>query len=280
MRTTAVIGVALVSLLLASTATVARAEEQPAISVSPETVNIGLDFSGADVTISGTTPEGADVVLVVDGPLDSVKMSKKGKVMGLFWMTVDQAEVENMAAFHIVRSSEPIEHLLSREQQVRLGVDPEASNTLGQAQAVNPDDESPVSGEKQAEFVTALRDMYIKEGQYTPWRCYHEADAADCDAAAPTGAIIQPDHDGRWETSLGLPADAPLGDYSVQTHYVRDGEVVMSDTATFNVEKVGAVDALGTMAQDKAPLYGAMSLAIAIAMGLAIGFVFGSRGGH
>jgi hypothetical protein len=54
----------------------------------------------------------------------------------------------------------------------------------------------------------------------------------------------------------------------------------MSDAATFNVEKVGAVDALGTMAEDKAPLYAAMSLALAIVMGLTIGFVFPRLGSH
>jgi hypothetical protein len=279
-RAVTVLAATLLAALLAATWTTAWADEESAIVVSPETVDIGLGFSGADVTISGTTPEGADVVLVMDGPLDSVKLRKKGKVTGLFWMTVEQAEVEGMPAFHIVRSSEPIEHLLSREQQVRLGVDPESSNILDQAQAVDPKDESPLPGEKQTEFVTALRDKYITDGQYTPWRCYHEAEAADCDAAAPSGAIIQPDGDGRWETSISLPSDAPLGDYSVQAHYVRDGQVVMSDTATFSVEKVGAVDAIGTMAEDKAPLYGAMSLAIAIAMGLTIGFVFPRRGGH
>ncbi|OFW66280.1 MAG: hypothetical protein A2Y74_03780 [Actinobacteria bacterium RBG_13_63_9] len=280
MRVVVALAAILVTALLAATWTTAWADEEPELVVSPETVKVGLNFSGADVTISGTTPEGGDVVLVVDGPLDSVKMRKKGKVMGLFWMTVEQAEVEDMPAFHIVGSSEPIESLLSKEQQVRLGVSPESSDILDRAQAVDPDDESPLSEEKQTEFVTALRDKYIRDGRYTPWRCYHEAGAAECDTAAPDGGIIQADDGGHWETSISLPSDAPLGDYSVQAHYVRDGQVVMSDAATFNVEKVGAVDALGSMAEDKAPLYGAMSLAIAIVMGLTIGFVFPRRGGH
>ena len=280
MRVVVALAAILLAALLAATRSSAWADEEPELVVLPETVDVGLDFSGADITISGTAPEGADVVLVVDGPIDSVKIRKKGKVMGLFWMTVEQAEVEEMPAFHMVLSSESVEHLLSREQQVRLGVDPESSNILDQAQAVDPKDESPLSGEKQTEFVTALRDMYIREGQYTPWRCYHEAEAADCDAAAPAGSIIQPDDSGRWETSIGLPSDAPLGGYSVEAHYVRDGQVVMSDAATFNVEKVGMVDALGAMAEDKAPLYAAMSLAIAITIGLTIGFVFPRRGSH
>jgi hypothetical protein len=266
--------------LLAATWTTARADEGSELAVSPETVEIGLNYSGADVTISGTTPEGADVVLVVEGPLDSVKMKKMGKVMGLLWMTVEQAEVEDMPAFHIVGSSEPIESLLSREQQVRLGVSPECSDILDRAAAVDPDDGSPLSEEKQTEFVTALRDKYIREGRYTPWRCYHEARAAECDTATPSGGIIRPDDDGHWETSISLPSDAPLGEYSVEAYYIRDGQEVGAASTTFNVEKVGVVDALGTMAEDKAPLYGAMSLAIAIVMGLTIGFVFRSRGGH
>lgn len=280
MRTVIAVAAILLTALLAATWPTAWADEEPELVVSPKTVDIGLDFSGADVTISGTTPEGADVILVVNGPVDSVKMRKKGKVMGLFWMTVEQAEVEHMPAFHLVLGSQPIEHLLSREQQVRLDVDPESSKILDQAQAVDPKDESPLSGEKQTEFVTALRDMYITQGQYTPWRCYHEAEAADCDATAPAGALMRPDNEGHWETSLSLPSDAPLGDYSVQAHYVRDGQVVMSDAASFSVEKTGVVDALGTMAEDKPPLYGAMSIALAIATGLTIGFVFPRRRAH
>jgi hypothetical protein len=280
MRAIAALAVILVSALLAATWTTARADEGPELAVSPDTVDIGLGFSGADVTIGGTTPEGADVVLVVEGPLDSVKMRKMGKVMGLLWMTVEQAEVEDMPAFHIVGSSQPIESLLSREQQVRLGVSPESSDILDRAEAVNPDDGSPLSEEKQTEFVTALRDKYIREGRYTPWRCYHETGVAECDSATPSGGIIRPNDDGHWETSISLPSDAPLGEYSVEAYYVRDGQEVGAASTTFSVEKVGAVDALGSMAEDNAIVYAAISLAIAIAIGLTIGFVFPRRGGH
>ncbi len=280
MRSGIALAVILLSALFAVTWTTARADDGPDLVVSPATVDIGLDFSGADVTIGGTTPDGADVVLLVEGPLDSVKMRKMGKVMGLLWMTVEQAEVEEMPAFHIVGSSQPIESLLSREQQVRLGVSPESSDILDEAEAVDPDDGSPLSEEKQTEFVTALRDKYIRDGRYTPWRCYHEAGAAECDTAAASGGIIRPDDDGQWETSISLPSDAPLGEYSVQAYYVKDGEEVGAASTTFGVKKVGVVDELGSMAEDNAVLYGAMSLAIAIVIGLTIGFIFPRRGGH
>jgi uncharacterized protein (TIGR02186 family) len=279
MRAAAVIAAVLLSALFAATSVVARAGAEPSLSVSPETVKVGLDFGGAEVSIYGSAPGGAEIVVVVDGPPDSVKMNKKGKVMGVVWMTVDQAKVENVPTFHVIQSSKPVDVILGREEQVRLGVDPAASLIMNEAQAVDAAQGSPLAEEKATEFVSALRDMYIRDGRYTPWVCYHEAEAAECDAT-PSGGIIRLDDGGDWETFMSLPSDAPLGDYSVQAYYVRDGEVVGSDATTFNVEKVGVVDSLGTMSKDNAPLYGAMSLAIAVAMGLTIGFVFPRRGGH
>ena len=285
MRAVTVVAVILLAALSAALWTTAWADEGLGLSVSPETVEVGINFGGADVTISGTAGEGADVVLAVDGPVDSVKMSKKGKVLGLLWMTVEQAEVQNMPAFHVVYSSTQIDEILSREEQVRRGVDPEATSIMKEAQAVDPDDESPLSEEKQEEFKSALRDKYIKDGRYAPCVSCHRAQPAEAGAAhmgamAPSNGAIRLDEDGQWETSVSLPSDAPLGEYSVQAYYVKDGQVVSSDSMSFSVKKVGLVDSLGNMAEDNAALYGAMSLAIAIAIGLTIGFIFPRRGSH
>jgi hypothetical protein len=284
-RAAAVLAVILLGGLLAATWTTAWADEEPTLVVSPEAVDVGLSFSGADVTISGTAPEGTEVVLTVHGPVDSIKLMKKGKVLGLFWMTVDQAEVENMPTFLGVYSSRPVGEVLSREEQVRLGLDAASSTILDQAEAVDPDDESPLSEEKQTEFVIALRDKYIRDGRYTPCVSCHRAEsvgagAAHMGAMQPKDGVVHLDEDGPWETSISLPSDAPLGDYSVQAYYVRDGQEVGADSTTFTVEKVGIVDSLGTMAEDNAAVYAVMSLAIVIAIGLTIGFIFPRRGAH
>ena len=285
MRAVVVIAVLLATLLAAMRAT-ARADDGPSVYVSPETIAIGLNFDGADVSIGGMAPEGADVVLTVDGPPESVKLKKKGKVLGLLWMTVDQAEVENMPAFHVVHSSRQMDELLGIEERVRLGVDPTSISILSEARAIDPDDESPLSEEKQAEFIAALRDEYIKDGRYAPCASCHRVEPAAAGAPPHTGAMAPGDgvirlaEDGRWETSISLPSDAPLGDYSVRVYYVRSGQEVASDSTTFSVRRVGLVDWLGTMAEDNAVVYGAMSLAIAVAVGLTIGFIFPRRGSH
>jgi hypothetical protein len=273
----------LLATFLTATAQSAWADQGPTMSVSPSVVDVGLDFTGYDVHVYGTAPEGTQVVLKVDGPASSVKVSKKGKVLGLFWMTVGRAQVENMPAFHVVHSSEEIDKILSQDEQVRLGVDPMSASIVSQARAVDPNEGTAVSEDKAAEFIAGLRDMYIRDGRYVACPSCQgalpvaAASAGDTAAATAPGDNVIHLRNGRWETSVSLSWDAPLGDYTVDSYCIKDGQVVGSDSATFTVRKAGLVDSLGSMAKDSAPLYGAMSLGIIIAVGLATGFVFPRR---
>jgi hypothetical protein len=273
--------IVLLAALFLTTSAVARGEEATSLSISPETVQVGLNFAGSDVAINGTAPADAEIILTVDGPPDSVKMKKMGKVMGLFWMTVDQAKVQNFPCFHVVLSSRQVDELLSREQQVELGVDPGATAILSEARVVGASDGSPLSEEKATEFALALRDTYIKDGRYAPCVSCHSVPLQDRTAhmnAMPTSNGVTRLDGDRWNTSIDLASDAALGDYSVRVYYVKDGQVVGSDAATFNVEKVGVVGWLGSMAQDHAAAYASMSLGIVIAVGMVIGYVSRRRG--
>lgn len=274
----------LAAALFASTAHSTSGDEVVTLNVSPDVVDVGLNFAGDDVRIYGTALEGTEVVVKVDGPTDSVKLNKQGKVLGLFWMTVDQAEIEDMPSFHLVRSSAQIDKILSWDEQVRLGVDPMLASIMSQARAVSPGEEDALSESKTSEFVAGLRDIYIGNGLYTPCTDCHDtpsgSSAVGTDATPPTGGLIDLE-DGRWEMLVSLPWDAPLGDYTVESYCVRDGQMVGLDSTTFTVRKVGLVDSLGTMANENGVLYGAMSLGIIIAVGMVIGFVFPrGRGGH
>jgi hypothetical protein len=273
--------IVLLAAIFVTTSAVARGEAETNLSISPETVQVGLNFAGSDVAISGSGPAGTEVILTVDGPPDSVKMKKMGKVMGLFWMTVDQAKVQNVPSFHVVLSSKQVDELLSREEQVELGVDPAATAILSEARVVGASNGSPLPEEKAAEFASALRDTYIKDGRYAPCVSCHSVPLEDRTAhmnAMPSSNGVTCLEDGRWDTSVNLESDAALGDYSVRVYYVEDGQVVRSDAATFTVKKVGMVEWLGSMAQDNAALYASMSLGIVIAVGMLIGYVSRRRG--
>ena len=286
MRKLLVLAGVLLAALLAATQASVSANPGLTVSVSPNVVDVGLNFAGDDVRIYGAVPEDAEVVVKVDGPSETVKLSKKGKVLGVFWMTVDRAEVENMPAFHLVHSSNEIDKILSREEQIRLGVDPMSASTMSEARAIDPDKGGDLPEAESSEFITGLRDMYIREGRYAPCVSCHSAPPASSaasalgDAAAPSDAIVHLD-DGAWETWVSLPSDAPLGEYTVESYSIRDGEVIESDSTAFTVRKVGLVDSLGSMSEDNAAAYGALGLGIIIAVGMTIGFIFPKRrGGH
>jgi hypothetical protein len=287
MRRLLILAGVLFAALLAATQGPAWADPGLSVSVSPDVVDVGLNFAGDDVRIYGAIPEDADVVVKVDGPTESVKLSKKGKVLGLFWMTVDRAEVENMPALHLVHSSAEIDNILSREEQIRLGVDPMSSSAVSQARAVDPDEGGDLPEAESSEFIAGLRDMYIREGRYASCVSCHSAPtttragyALAGDASAPSDGVVHVE-DGEWETWVDLPSDAPLGEYTVDSYGVRDGHVIESGSATFTVRKVGLVDSLGSMAVDNAAAYGALGLGIIIAVGMTIGFIFPKRrGGH
>jgi hypothetical protein len=276
-RALVVLAAILFATLLAATRQAAWADPGLTVSVKPDVVDVGLNFAGADVHIQGTAPQGTQVVLKVDGPSESVKLSKKGKVLGLFWMTVDRAEVEDMPAFHLVRSSDELDKILSADEQIRLGVDPMSTSIISQAQAVNPSNDAALSQDEAAEFIAGLRDMYIRDGQYAPCVNCHVAapgaSAGQTSMTAPSTGVIRM-ADGQWDTWVKLPPDAPLGEYSVTSYCVRDGQVVSSDFHSFSVKKAGLADSLSSMARENGAVYGAMCLGIMIAAALGIGMIF------
>jgi hypothetical protein len=265
----------------AATWRTASAGRELTANVSPSVVDVGLNFTGDDVHIYGAAPDATDLVVTVDGPAKSVKVNKKGKVLGLLWMTVDRAEVQNMPAFHLVRSSGELDSILTSDEQVRLGVDSTSASIMTQARAVDTSDEEPLPEAKAEEFIEGLHDTYVRDGRYVPCasgqNAGQEASAGHTEAATPSDHEVIALENGQWETWVSLPWDAPLGDYTVHSYSIEAGQVVASDTTTFTVKKVGLVDSLGSMAQHNGVVYGAVSLGIIIAVGLTIGFVFPKR---
>jgi len=276
---------ALLSLtLLAVSWLPASAGDLAPIEISPSVVGVGINFGGADVVVQGKAPEGTQLVVKISSQPDTVKLSKKGRVMGIFWMTTESAVVENMPSFYAVFSSEPLETLLSREEQTRIGVDTECAGLMAQANVVGGSAKGDgLPAEEAQTYVTSLRDMYIKSGRYVTCMSCHRAQPGTVAGHSPTTqpaemAVQLTQND--WNLRLALPADTPLGVYDVTAYYVRDGKVVDSQSAAFSVEKVGIVETLGTMSTRNAPLYGAMALAIVVVAGLVIGAIFPKGGRH
>ena len=252
---------------------------QPAIVVSPSTVEVGLNFGGASVAISGAGPADAQAIVKVVAAPSDVKLSRKDRILGIFWMTTERAVVQNMPTYLALYASRSVDTLLSHEEQVRLGVDAACLGLMARATVVTDSPSHAALPPDQAQrYVESLRDIYIKNEKYTPCLSCHRAQAAAARVATQPGETLNL-VDGRWSLRLQLPSDAPLGNYQVTAYYVVGGKVVESQTADFKVEKAGLVATLGTLAQENGALYGGISLIVVILVGLGIGAVF-PKGGH
>ena len=249
------------------------------IEITPRTVEVGINFGGADMLIEGPTVPGTEVHVKVFAQPETVKLSKKGRVMGIFWMTTERAVVEYRPAFSALFASQSMETLLSKDDQIRIAADRECIGLMSQARVTSDSaDRSPLPAEQSQLYLTGLRDMYIKSGRYVPCVSCHQMRSGDGSARSAAmmpmlGTVDQ--EKGRWNLRFKLPPDAPLGKYTVEAYYIKKGlQSLDLQTASFEVRKTGLVAFLGTMATEHAPLYGVLMIVTAIFVGLGIGFIF------
>ncbi len=77
-----------------------------------------------------------------------------------------------------------------------------------------------------------------------------------------------------------LPAKLPLGQYEIRAFAFRNGRGRLLGKAFLEVKQVGLVAWLRQLAFSHGFLFGVVAVLIALAVGLATGFVFGKGGSH
>jgi len=242
------------------------AQEEMMVRVYPNEVGVDLQYGGANLIIDGITPSNTEVIVKVTAPAQEVRLSKKGPVAGIFYMTVERAKVENMPAFYFVLSSGPIQNLLTPEDEKRLCIDKyfECLTRVGEVTTDEKPSTKITNPDMQREYIFGLLDLKKSEKLYDIER----------------GKVYVEDKD--WSTSFHLPADAPVGKYTIESYAVNPNtkQVVAQAATTFEVKQVGLVDSLAKMAKENGLLYGILAVVLAIAAGLGVGFIFKEGGAH
>jgi len=94
--------VVMLSALLAGSIMTQAAE--PALRVSPDSVQIGTFFDGQTVTVEGSIPAGAQAVLEVVGNSANEHLMRKGR-RGFLWMNVGEITVHDAPSLYLVMST-------------------------------------------------------------------------------------------------------------------------------------------------------------------------------
>jgi len=243
-------------LIIVAYSNIALAQEV-SLDLSPNRVDIGLNFNGAELVVSGKLPAGSDVYIKVASPGDSVlKLNKKGKI-GIFWLNVESTRVTNVPKLYQIIASKPLRMLPVNLRQ-ELGLNPDFLQIYRKAIVIKEAEKGSVQLPKKdaGEYITTLIDTYKQYGLYV---------------VKENSVKIE---GNKYKTSIKLPANIPQEETSVTVYAIKGGKLVSSQSTSFKVSSVGVVRWLNKMAIYDGPSFGLIAIITALAFGVGIALLF------
>lgn len=244
------------------------AQGQPVVSaaLTDTTVQVKSDFRGARIVLYGAVFDAAarpsDVVVLVRGPEQPVRLTRKIKVAGL-WLNSRPVVFRGAPGFYRAASNRPLDDIANFGVLRRLGAGV---------------DHLPINApaEQHIETRYGVRDVVVSSlgPDYYDWRravvrlkekggLYHE-----------DGRGVRFVDRGLFRAEIALPAGAPTGDYRADILLFQGGKPVATRVRSLRVEKVGLERALYVWAHDRPWSYGLAAMAFALAAGWAASAAF------
>jgi uncharacterized protein (TIGR02186 family) len=222
-------------------------------------ITIDFFYHGSTVSIRGISEPGTDLVIKITSPEGHQVLKQKGKVAGTLWMNVGMLTFEKTPNFYEVFSTKKAEDILSREEMEKY--------MIGYPALVKHVEITPVANEEEK---TKWFEEFVK---------FKEASKVYTVSSGKIETTINPDGKQAYYILTDWPYQASPGDYLVTVYAVKDHKVVEQATSRVNVEQVGMVKMLATMAKNSAAFYGILSIGIALGAGFGVGLVFRKGGG-
>ncbi|SDE70392.1 conserved hypothetical protein [Salipiger thiooxidans] len=238
---------ALLLLLLSLVALPLRAEEV-VMGLSKDSVNITADFDGSEILIFGAVKREApirsdpplQVIVTVAGPVTPATVWRKERRLGI-WVNTDAVEIDAAPSFYAVATSAAWGDVISDVEDLRHRVSvARAIRSVG----------APMSIEDSQSFTDALIRLRESKGLYQQ---------------RPNTVELR--DSTLFDTAISMPANIVEGEYTTRVYLTRGGRVVSQHASVIQVGKVGLERWLYNLSRNQPPLYGLLSLVIAIAAG-------------
>jgi len=227
------------------------------IAISPQNLAIGTFYSGGKVSVVAEFPRDAEIALSCEGPDETVKVMRKGRVCGL-WMNVEEVVVHKVPALYLLMTP-------AIRNESRRG-NTFADKGLGYERLCSKFETDENGGDKE-ELCKQLVALKASDHLY-----------------ALSEGILEIRHlDSRLDrlvTTFSLPPKAPTGEYQINLYRIKDAGVDLLGTQALIVTKAGLPAYLSSLAVHHGLAYGIAAVVIAIVSGLAVGIVFSSKGAH
>jgi len=237
-----------------------------AAALTETNVRVTSSFRGARIVLYGAvfdpTARPSDVVVIVRGPEQPVRVARKVQVAGL-WLNSRPVVFQGAPGFYMAASNRPLADIAGFATLRRLGagVDHLAINA---------------PAERRVETRYGVRDMVVSRlgTDYLAWRraVVRLKTRAGLYAADERGVRFV--DGGLFRAEIALPAGAPTGVYQARVLLFQDRRPVAERVRTLSVEKAGFERALYLLAHDRPWSYGLASVAVALAAGWAASVAF------
>ena len=222
-------------------------------------ITIDFFYHGSTVSIRGMSEPGTDLVIKITSPEGHQVLKHKGKVAGVLWMNVGQLKFEQTPNFYEVFSTKKMEDILSREEMEKYVIGYPA---LAKHVEITP----VVNEEEKAKWF----DEFIK---------FKEASKVYVTSSGKIETTMNADGKQEYYVLTDWPYQAQPGDYLVSVYAVKDNKVIEQAQSKVNVEQVGMVKTLATMAKNSPAIYGFLSIGVALGAGFGVSLVFRKGGG-
>ncbi|MDB5463495.1 MAG: hypothetical protein JWP23_1884 [Phenylobacterium sp.] len=229
-------------------------------------VRVNSDFRGDQIVLYGAVfdpvSRPSDVVVIVRGPDQPVRIARKSRVAGL-WVNSRPVVFQGAPGFYIAASTRPLDDIARFGVLRRLGagVDHLAINA---------------PAEQRTETRYGVRDVVVSRlgADYLDWRraVVRLKEAQHLYAVDEHGVRFV--DKGLFRAEIALPAEAPVGRYDVRILLFQNGQPVSEKDRTLTVEKVGAARSLYLWAHERPWSYGLAAMAFALAAGWAASSAF------
>ncbi len=221
--------------------------------VSQKEVQVRQGFTGTDLLLFGAvidptrSKRGYDVIVVVKGPSEQIRLREKRQIGGI-WMNADSTAFRSAPSYFAVASSRPIMQIVDERTAAifEFGTDFIQLSPSGS-----------IDLEEQSRMRAGLVDLRERQGLYRTME----------DGVTLREGVL-------YQARIRLPSNVQTGSYTAETFAVRDGRVLASAVADVEVRKVGFERFVEVFAARQPFFYGLVAIFLSLFMGWLAGRLF------
>jgi len=233
------------------------AQREPILvpEVSQHEVQVRQGFTGTELLLFGAIldPSGAragrdyDIVVVLEGPTQSIRLREKRKVAGI-WINADSSDFRSAPSFFAVASSRPIKDIVDDKTAAiyELGLPWLQLSPIG---AIDP--------KEQRRFAAGLVSLRTREGLYRE----------DDHGVSVSEQVL-------YQARIQLPSSVQTGTYTAETFAITHGRVIASAVSHVEVRKLGFERFVAAAAIAEPFWYGIAAVLLSLGMGWLAGRLF------